>query len=88
MPKFEPVFEPAFLDDQIYWINTNPAIAAKVRVLVNAILQDPFKGIGKPEPLRFGPLKGCWSRRITREHRLLYKIERGTVSFLTCRYHY
>jgi toxin YoeB len=88
MPKFQPIFAPRFLDDQAYWRNTNPRTAAKVVELVKACLECPFTGIGKPEPLRHGWLKGCWSRRITKEHRLLYKVDEGAVNFLTCRYHY
>lgn len=88
MPKFEPIFEPQFLDQQASWHETNPTIAAKVRTLVSAILEDPVHGIGKPEPLKSGPFKGCWIRRITEEHRIVYKVDKGTISFLMCRYHY
>jgi toxin YoeB len=56
--------------------------------LIEAVLADPFIGIGKPEPLRHEKLKGCWSRRITKEHRLVYLAERGVITFLQCRYHY
>ena len=88
MAKFDAVFKPRFLHDQEYWIKTNPKTAAKVRTLVSAILEDPFGGIGKPEPLRSLALQDCWSRRITKEHRLVYQVDKGTVSFLQCRHHY
>jgi toxin YoeB len=52
-----------------------------------AILADPFEGIGKPEPLKF-VLAGCWSRRITQEHRLVYRITDARIDFLQARYHY
>jgi toxin YoeB len=52
------------------------------------VLTDPFIGIGKSEALRHGKQKGCWSRRITKEHRLVYLAERGVITFLQCRYHY
>jgi toxin YoeB len=88
MAKFDSVFASAFLEDQAYWIATHPPTAAKIRALVKAILDEPFTGIGKPEPLRWGPFKGCWSRRITKEHRLVYKVDKGSIHFLVCRYHY
>jgi toxin YoeB len=55
--------------------------------LVDAILRDPLTGIGKPEPLRF-VLTGCWSRRITQEHRLVYRVSPSRIDFLQARYHY
>jgi toxin YoeB len=54
---------------------------------VEAVLADPFDGIGKPEPLRFA-LAGCWSRRITKEHRLVYRVSGDRVDFLQARFHY
>jgi toxin YoeB len=63
------------------------AVALRVLDLVEAVLSDPFAGIGKPEPLRFY-LRGCWSRRITQEHRLVYLVRDDRVGFLQGRYHY
>jgi toxin YoeB len=55
--------------------------------LIEAIMRDPFQGIGKPEPLKFlGP--GVWSRRITQEHRLVYVVEHEKINFVQARYHY
>lgn len=74
------------------WIETDEDIVAKIKELINAIRRDPFKGIGKPEPLKFA-LKGCWSRRITGEHRLVYMIS-GTkgkdqkCTIVQCKFHY
>ena len=81
------VFEPEFLDDLIHWVKTNRKAAVRVLELVNAVLRDPFQGVGKPEPLKFG-FSGCWSRRITQEHRLVYRVLENRIDFLQARYHY
>jgi toxin YoeB len=79
-------------EDYAYWLVTDLDIANKIRELIRAIQREPFKGLGKPEPLRFG-LKGYWSRRITTEHRLVYKVS-GTkgddqkCTIIQCRFHY
>jgi toxin YoeB len=83
----EAVFRTEFLADLSYWMKTDRAAAAKTIEIVQAILKDPFHGIGKPEPLRF-ELQGCWSRRVTQEHRIVYRVERERVIFLQARYHY
>ena len=61
--------------------------ALRVLELVEAVMRDPFQGVGKPEPLRF-LLQGCWSRRITSEHRLVYRVTSEAIDFLQARYHY
>jgi len=63
------------------------AVAMRILQFIEHVLRDPFDGIGKPEPLRFH-LKGCWSRRITEEHRLVYWVRDDRVDFLMARYHY
>ena len=79
-------------DDFNYWLENDIEIAGKIKELIKSIRQDSFKGIGKPEPLKFG-LKGFWSRRITGEHRLVYSIS-GKKSvdqkctIVQCRFHY
>jgi toxin YoeB len=83
----ETVFEPEFVDDLIYWVKIDRKAALRVLELVNAILRDPFEGVGKPEPLKFG-FTGCWSRRITQEHRLVYRVLENRIDFLQARYHY
>ena len=88
MQKFNAVFASQFLEDHRYWTEHRRKTADKVDTLVKAILDDPLRGIGKPEPLRWGPFKGSWSRRITGEHRIVYRVEKRTISFLQCRYHY
>jgi toxin YoeB len=66
---------------------TDRKTALRVFALIEAVLRDPFTGIGKPEPLkRLAP--GTWSRRITEEHRLVYLVEHARVQFLQARYHY
>lgn len=83
----EAVFQPEFVEDLIYWVKTDRKAAVRVLELVNAVLRDPFEGIGKPEPLRFA-FAGCWSRRITQEHRLVYRVSENRIDFLQARYHY
>jgi len=70
-----------------HWIDTDRRKALKIIDLIKNILESPFEGLGKPEPLKF-ELAGSWSRRIDQEHRLIYKVERNTVILLACRYHY
>jgi len=79
-------------EDFEYWIETDNAIVKKIKELIKSIRANPFKGLGKPEPLKH-VLKGFWSRRITQEHRLVYKVsgKRGEdqkCSIIQCRYHY
>src|SRR5262245_52247178 len=70
-------------EDFDYWQTTDLTVASKIRQLISNIQETPFQGIGKPEPLK-GALAGYWSRRITLEHRLVYKVE-GNPSVLTTR---
>ena len=74
-------------DDRAYWAGADPRVARRIEDLLAAVCREPFRGMGKPEPLK-GPLAGWWSRRITREHRLVYRVEKGTVWVLQARYHY
>lgn len=69
------------------WIKENPAVAGKIIELIKDISRSPFSGIGKPEALK-GNYKGFWSRRITQEHRLIYKVESDSVFIVKCRGHY
>ena len=85
--ELEAVFQPEFREDLRWWVETNRGTALRILVLVEAVLSDPFHGIGKPEPLKF-ELAGVWSRRITQEHRLVYKVTGKRVDFLQARYHY
>jgi toxin YoeB len=81
------VFDLEFRQDLRYWIETDRNTALRVLQLVEAILRDPFTGIGKPERLKHS-LTGSWSRRITQQHRLVYKVSAARIDFLQARYHY
>jgi toxin YoeB len=81
------VFHPEFREDLEHWVATDRSVALRVLHIVDHVLREPFEGIAKPEPLRFY-LQGCWSRRITQEHRLVYLVRGDRVDFLMARYHY
>ena len=81
------VFDRDFLEDLAFWVSTDRKVALKILELVESIRRDPFVGLGKPEPLRNLGI-GVWSRRITQEHRLVYKVEDGRLLFAQARYHY
>ena len=80
-------FTPTALDDLRYWIKTDKRQADRILALLEEARRTPFDGTGKPEPLRF-QLAGCWSRRIDREHRLVYQVEEDEIAVIACRYHY
>jgi len=81
------VFQREFREDLQYWVKTDRKSALRILELVEAVMKDPFAGIGKPEPLKY-VLAGCWSRRITQEHRLVYRVSEARIDFLQARYHY
>ncbi|HEV8047425.1 MAG TPA: Txe/YoeB family addiction module toxin [Terriglobales bacterium] len=81
------VFHTEFRQDLRHWIGTDRKTSLRIIELIEAVLRDPFDGIGKPEPLKY-VLAGCWSRRITQEHRLVYRVSEGRIDFLQARYHY
>jgi toxin YoeB len=83
----EAVFHQEFREDLRAWVENDRKVALRVLDLVEAVLRDPFDGIGKPEPLKH-LLAGAWSRRITQEHRLVYLIQGTRVDFLQARFHY
>jgi toxin YoeB len=83
----DPIFQPEFRQDLAWWIRNDRRAALRTMELVETVLVDPFAGIGKPEPLRF-EFAGCWSRRITQEHRLVYRVTTRRIDFLQARYHY
>ncbi len=85
---FIPLFSPDFKTDLRWWYQNEPKRGDKIMDLVADILDgDPFKGIGKPEPLKY-IASDTWSRRIDLEHRLVYKVKDNRVYFLQARYHY
>ena len=81
------VFDRDFLEDLAFWVSMDRKVALKILELVESIRRDPFVGLGKPEPLRNLGI-GVWSRRITQEHRLVYKVEDSRLLFAQARYHY
>lgn len=83
----EAVFHPEFREDLHYWVDTDRRIALRALNMVEAILRDPFRGIGKPEPLKY-LVAGAWSRRLTQEHRIVYLVSGERIDFLQARYHY
>lgn len=81
------VFQVEFREDLAWWVEAKPRTALKALAIVEAVMRDPFEGIGKPEPLKhLGP--NVWSRRLTAEHRIVYLIREDRVDFLQARYHY
>ncbi len=74
-------------EDYQYWLQTDKRVARKINDLLKAISREPHTGIGKPEPLKHA-LAGYWSRRITDEHRLIYKVEGNVIKIAQARYHY
>jgi toxin YoeB len=81
------IFHPEFRQDLRYWVETERRVALRALDLIDAILRDPFTGIGKPEPLKY-MLSGAWSRRLTQEHRIVYLVSAERIDFLQARYHY
>jgi toxin YoeB len=81
------VFQAEFREDLRHWVETDRRVALRALDLVEAVLRDPFQGIGKPEPLKY-LAAGAWSRRLTQEHRLVYLVREDRIDFLQARYHY
>lgn len=81
------VFVPQGWEDYQYWHREDRAIVKRINRLIEDALRDPTKGIGKPEPLKYG-VPGAWSRRITEEHRLVYLVRGDDLVILQARYHY
>lgn len=77
--------------DYLYWQANDAEMVAKVNILIKDARRSPFSGLGKPEPLK-NELKGWWSRRVTREHRLVYRVvgsgDDQTIEIAACRFHY
>ena len=74
-------------DDYLHWQQHDKKILKKINRLIKEIQRDPFEGIGEPEPLKYN-WSGYWSRRITIEHRLVYKVTDNNLMIAQCRYHY
>ena len=81
------IFSEHAWDDYLYWQRNDRKILERINKLIKEIQRSPFEGTGKPEPLRHG-LSGYWSRRITDEHRIVYKVDRDFLYLAQFRYHY
>jgi toxin YoeB len=81
------VFHPEFREDLRYWVETERRTALRVLELVEAMLRDPFRGLGQPEQLKYLGAS-MWSRRLTQEHRIVYVVSADRIDFLQARYHY
>lgn len=81
------IFLPDAYDQYVHWQERDRNILAKLNRLISECRRHPFEGTGKPEPLR-GDYSGWWSRRIDREHRLVYRVEGGSLVIVQCRYRY
>jgi toxin YoeB len=84
---FRLFFAPQFITELAEWRRVDPKIVARIDKLIEDTARDPFRGIGKPEHLKYLE-PNLWARRITDEHRLVYLVDQGRISFLQCRYHY
>lgn len=80
-------FEPEAFEQLGQWATEDKKVFKKILELIRDIQRESFSGIGKPEPLKY-ELEGYWSRRITDEHRLVYKVEEDLLTILSCKYHY
>jgi len=81
------IFSDNAWEDYQFWLKTDKAILKRINSLIKEIQRTPFEGTGKPEPLRHA-LAGYWSRRITQEHRLIYKVTDNGLFIAQLRYHY
>jgi toxin YoeB len=81
------IFADQAWEDYQHWLQTDRKITRRIHELIKDAMRNPFEGIGKPEPLRHA-LAGYWSRRITEEHRMVYKVEGNNLLLAQLRYHY
>ena len=87
MPVKNLEFDPAGFEDLAWWIKQDRKKALQIVKLIKETQRTPFHGNGKPERLKH-ELAGCWSRRIDKEHRLVYEVQEDKIRILACRYHY
>lgn len=86
MPR-QVLCSPTAWAEYLYWQGQDAKTLIRINALIRDCQHDPFRGIGKPEPLR-GQYGGCWSRRINDAHRLIYRVTGDNVELIACRYHY
>lgn len=85
--NLDAIFQPEFLEDLCYWVKADRRVALRAFDLIGAVLNNPFAGVGKPEPLKY-LAPDTWSRRLTQEHRIVYLVRGDRIDFLQARYHY
>jgi toxin YoeB len=81
------VFTQSAWHDYVWFQEHNRPLLKRINDLIKDAQRSPFRGLGKPEPLR-GELSGCWSRRINAEHRLVYSVSQTELTLISCRFHY
>ena len=81
------IFAEGAWEDYLYWQKTDKKVLKRINLLIKEIAREPYEGIGKPEPLKHA-LTGYWSRRISEEHRIVYRVGEGEILFAQLRYHY
>jgi toxin YoeB len=81
------IFSDHAWDDYLYWQKSDRKVLRRINNMIKETMRDPFQGIGKPEPLKHA-LSGYWSRRITDEHRFVYKVSEDALYIAQLRYHY
>ena len=80
------IFSDDAWDDYLYWQNSDRKIVERINKLIQEVIREPFSGLGKPEPLKHA-LSGFWSRRVTDEHRMVYRVEADALLLAQLRYH-
>ncbi|MEM7730462.1 MAG: Txe/YoeB family addiction module toxin [Pseudomonadota bacterium] len=80
-------FDDVGWEQYLYWQRTDKKVSKRINALIGDAMRNPFQGLGKPEPLK-NELAGFWSRRIDKQHRLVYKVVPDGIIIATCRYHY
>ena len=81
------IFSDHAWEDYLYWQDTDRKILSRINTMIKETMRNPFEGIGKPEPLKHA-FSGYWSRRITDEHRFVYKVSEASIHIAQLRYHY
>lgn len=81
------IFSNQAWEDYLFWNSADKKIFKKINTLIKECQRTPFSGTGKPEPLKH-ELAGAWSRRIDKEHRLVYRVKNGALEIAQCRHHY
>jgi toxin YoeB len=81
------IFADAAWEDYLYWQKQDRKMIERINKMIQEVMREPFTGVGKPEPLKHA-LAGFWSRRITDEHRMVYRVEDGGLLVAQLRYHY